>query len=104
MAALWIPISGRFPVTEHGAGYGYTYLRTGFLTIMSCYLTPSNDIEQFKTKVGSIEERVHAIGGRFIVAGDFNAKAVEWGSRKVHSGHGSKIGSYGDKYLQYSNF
>ena len=44
---------------------------------MSCYLTPSDDIEQFKTKVGFTEDIVLAIGGRFIVIGDFNAKAIE---------------------------
>lgn len=84
-AALWIPRSGRFAVTEHGSGSGYTYLRTGFLTVMSCYLTPSDDIEQFKTKVGFIEDRVLAIGGPFIVAGDFNAKAIEWGDRTTNT-------------------
>ena len=47
---------------------------------MSCYLTPNDDIEQFKAKVGFIKDRVLAIRGWFIVAGDFNAKAVEGGS------------------------
>ena len=34
-AALWIFGSGRFSITEHGAGSGYIYLQTEFLTIMS---------------------------------------------------------------------
>ena len=79
------PSSSRFSVTEHGAGFGYTYLRTGLMTIMSSYLTPSDDIEQFKTKVGFIQDRVPAIGGWFVVAGDFNAKAVEWGGRTTNA-------------------
>ena len=46
--ALSIPGSGRFAVTEHGAYSGYPYISSNRIYI---YLTPSDDIEQFKTNV-----------------------------------------------------
>ncbi|XP_053964176.1 uncharacterized protein LOC128867102 [Anastrepha ludens] len=79
-AALWIPSGSAAAVTQHGAVRCYTYLQNKRFTMPSCYLTPSDSIEQFRTKLDLIEDKVREIGDPFIVAGDFNAKAVEWGA------------------------
>lgn len=76
-AAIWLP-GNKFVITQHGDGCGYTYVRIENFTLMSCYLTPSDTIEQFRMKLDAIEDKVHEIGGPFIVAGDFNARAIEW--------------------------
>ncbi|XP_053956335.1 uncharacterized protein LOC128861988 [Anastrepha ludens] len=57
-AALWVPSGSTVAVTQHQAG----------------------STEQFSTKLDLIEDTVREIGDPFIVAGDFNAKAVEWGA------------------------
>lgn len=79
-AALWLPNERGLAITQHGAGCGYAYVKTGNFTLMSCYLTPSDNLEQFKAKLDLIEDRVQELDGPFVVAGDFNARAVEWGS------------------------
>lgn len=84
-AAIWVPDSGSFVGAEHMAGCGYVCLRTGSLSLMSCYLTPSDSMDQFRMKLDLIEDRVHETGGPFIVAGDFNARAVEWGESTTNT-------------------
>ncbi|KAL7725205.1 hypothetical protein ACLKA6_018694 [Drosophila palustris] len=48
------------------------------------YLTPSDAIG-FETKLDSIEDCARGIGDPLVIAGDFNARAVEWGSNSTDS-------------------
>jgi len=49
-------------------------------SLISCYLTPNDPIAEFEAKLDSIEDCAREIGEPLVMAGDFNAKAVEWGS------------------------
>ena len=47
---------------------------------MSVYLTPSDPIEVFQAKLDNLEDAVLDMEGELLVAGDFNAKALEQGT------------------------
>ena len=78
-AAIWIPDPQSQPVAQHGSGKGYVWVRINDISIVSCYLTPNESIGDFQAKMDSLEDMLRDIGGELIVAGDFNAKALEWG-------------------------
>ncbi|KAH8375737.1 hypothetical protein KR093_008378, partial [Drosophila rubida] len=78
-AAIWLPNLNNFTVTRSGAGQGFVWAETKICTIMSCYLTPSDSINEFKTKLDAIEDQAQQLGGDLIIAGDFNSRAIEWG-------------------------
>ncbi|XP_054746791.1 uncharacterized protein LOC129251477 [Anastrepha obliqua] len=59
-------------------------MRSQCLTIISCYLTPSDSIADFQAKLDNIEDTARQISGHTIIAGDFNSKAMEWGSRTTN--------------------
>ena len=46
---------------------------------MSCYLTPIGPVQEYYTKLDDIEDFARDAGSNIIVAGDFNAKAIDWG-------------------------
>ena len=50
---------------------------TNDISIVSCYLTPNESIGDFQAKLDSLEDIIRDIGRELIVAGDFNAKALE---------------------------
>lgn len=79
-AAIWIPsksIAGK--VAGHGRGNGFVWVSIGGITFVSCYFTPNETIQEFIQKLDELEDKVRDIGGEMVVAGDFNAKAIEWG-------------------------
>ncbi|XP_051864135.1 uncharacterized protein LOC127566215 [Drosophila albomicans] len=78
-AAIWLPNINNFTVTRSGAGQGFVWAQTKICTIMSCYLTPSDSINEFKTKLDAIEDQAQQLGGDLIIAGDFNSRAIEPG-------------------------
>lgn len=45
---------------------------------MRVYLSPNKGIGVFRHKLSSIESAISDFKGEVIVAGDFNAKSVEW--------------------------
>lgn len=51
------------------------------MTYISCYLSPNEGIDAFRDKIETIEEESRRIGGETLMAGDFNAKALEWGMK-----------------------
>ncbi|XP_053960464.1 uncharacterized protein LOC128864736 [Anastrepha ludens] len=77
---LLVPSGSAVAVTQHGDGRCCTYIQNKRFTLLSCYLIPSDSIEQFRMKLDLIDDKVLEIGGPFIVAADFNAKAVELGA------------------------
>lgn len=84
-AAIWIPTPRVNQIKGHGKGNCFVWVQLQDITIMSCYLTPSDTIDIFETKLYDIEDKIRDIAGRIIVAGDFNSQAVEWGMRTTNS-------------------
>lgn len=66
------------PVETHGAGEGYVWVKSGKITFLSYYLTPRETIKDFQAKLAKIEEMVPGTEEDIVIAGDFNAKALEW--------------------------
>lgn len=78
--AVWT--AGRYPVQEvvYCADEGFVVVKINGIFICSCYAPPRWTIEQFNQMLDRITEEL--IGRRpVVIAGDFNAWAVEWGSR-----------------------
>lgn len=84
-AAIWIPTTSRVRPKSHGKGNCFVWVQFEDITIISCYLTPSDCIEDFERKLNEIEDKIINIGGNFIVAGDFNSRAIEWGMTSTNS-------------------
>lgn len=78
-AAIWVPDATKVRVENHGCGSGFVWVRIGEVLLVSCYLTPNESIGEFTEKLTSLEDTVQSLEGAAIVAGDFNAKALEWG-------------------------
>lgn len=89
-AAIWIPNKRSVQPTNHGKGNGFVWVQLEDVTLVSCYLTPSDHIDEFQRKLDAIEDNTRDIGGHFIVAGDLNSRAVEWGMQTTNS-RGRKI-------------
>lgn len=78
-AAIWIRDPSKVIVTEHGSGKGYVWVRSNKITFFSCYFTPNEPIQAYRDKLDDLEDKIRGLEGRVVVAGDFNAKGVEWG-------------------------
>ncbi|XP_076549052.1 uncharacterized protein LOC143306153 [Osmia lignaria lignaria] len=78
-AAIWIPDPRRFTVERRGTGRGFVWVGSGDVTYVSCYFTLNERIGDFQEKLDGLEDAVRDMSCEVIVAGDFNAKAVEWG-------------------------
>lgn len=78
-AAIWIPNAGKVQVKKHGAGRGFVWVRCGVVTYFSCYFTPNEGITDFQAKLDALEDEVLKVADRMVIAGDFNARALEWG-------------------------
>lgn len=89
-AAIWLPCCRQYDIKNSGKGNGYAWLQIDTLTIISCYLTPSDTIELFQQKLNEIEDFSRTICEDIIIAGDFNSRAVEWGM-KTSDSRGRKI-------------
>lgn len=84
-AAIWIPTTCGKEPKGYGKGNCFAWVQFEDFTIMSCYLTPSDSISDFEKKLDDIEDAIMDIGGHFIVAGDFNSRAAEWGMPYTNS-------------------
>lgn len=63
-----------------GAGYSWLSIENG-PTFYSCYFSPNRTNEEFECYLDELDVSLRDRGvSRAIVTGDFNAKAVEWGS------------------------
>ena len=52
---------------------------------VSVYLTPSQSISEYQTGLEGLEDAVRDIQGELVIAGDFNAKAPDWGEAQSDS-------------------
>lgn len=65
-----------------GSGNGFAWLSFRELTVFSCYFRPSATLQEYTHSLGDLEASIRARGNASIVlAGDFNAWNIEWGSR-----------------------
>ena len=55
------------------------WVRSKTIIYVSCYLRPSGRIQDCYTKLEDIEDFAREASSNIIVAGEFNAKAVDWG-------------------------
>lgn len=78
-AAIWIVNPRKVLVQEKGSGRGFVWIKTNGVTFISVYLTPNESRQDFLSKVNSLEDAVRDMTGDIVIAGDFNASAVEWG-------------------------
>ncbi|GJQ69586.1 hypothetical protein Trydic_g6680 [Trypoxylus dichotomus] len=75
---LEVTSSRNIRVEGHGSEEGFVWVRCEAMTFFSCYLTPNESIQQFRTKVDALEDAIFNTQGEVIVGVDFNAKAIEW--------------------------
>lgn len=78
-SAIWIPNISKTPVDTFGAGASFVWVLSTQVTYVSCYFTPSDSIQEFQDKLDELEDFLLERHGQYIVAGDFNSKAQEWG-------------------------
>lgn len=76
-AAIWIPYP--IPVESHGAEEGFVWVKIRSVIYVSCYFTPNEPMDDFRAKIDILEDKVREINGALVIAGDFNARALEWG-------------------------
>lgn len=75
--------NGDIKLWDSGSGPGYVWIKTTYLTMYMCYLSPNVTIEEYETSLQRLWFQVneHRNDG-LIIAGDFNAKSGEWGAPK----------------------
>ncbi|XP_070067076.1 uncharacterized protein [Drosophila virilis] len=79
-AAIW---SLKSPVQEvRAANDGFLRAKINGITVYSCYAPPSRELRQFQTMQEEISEYARD-RAPLVIAGDFNAWAVEWGSKET---------------------
>ena len=88
--AIWVVNSRKVLVQEKGFGRGFVRIKINGVTYISVYLTPNELKKDFLSKINSLKDTVRHITGEIVIAGDFNASAVEWGMPKTDA-RGDKI-------------
>ncbi|XP_043271190.1 uncharacterized protein [Venturia canescens] len=77
--AIWVRGAPQSRVSDRGVGDDFVWARVGTVTYVSVYLTPNCAAAEFERKVALLEDSIRNLPGDVIVAGDFNARAIEWG-------------------------
>ncbi|XP_053989839.1 uncharacterized protein LOC128882284, partial [Hylaeus volcanicus] len=75
-SAVWITDPRRVRIR---AAAGHVWVTSGVLTYVCCYLSPNDSISEFRGKLDVLEDTLRDKSGGLVVAGDFNARACEWG-------------------------
>ena len=83
-AGLWAADT-RNVVAKHGFGDGYVWATCRGITFVSCYFSPNDSMQEFREKLDSLEDMLRVVETRVVVAGDFNARALEWGMPRQNS-------------------
>jgi len=67
---------------SQGSGNGFAWMSFRNLTVFSCYFRPGISLQEFALLLGDLEAAIRGRGAsELLVAGDFNAWSVKWGSR-----------------------
>lgn len=78
-AAIGI-LSNNITLGNSGGGNGYVWLEIGELVVYSCYISPNCNLQDCETWIVELADNIKRHNKQSLVAGDFNAKAPEWGS------------------------
>lgn len=83
-AILWRKATVVLPINKVEAGQGFVIAKWGNTFVVSVYMSPRLNIEEVEDRLDRIARFVATFGARFpvIIAGDFNAHAELWGSRR----------------------
>ena len=81
---LWLRGRARSQITNQGKGADYVWAKVGDVTYVNVYLTPNCSTAEFEQKVEALEDVLRNITGNVILAGDVNARAIEWGMTKTN--------------------
>ena len=84
-AAIWVLNPTKVPIMASGSEDGCVWVKSEKLTLVSCYFTPNEPIADFQAKLDTLEDVIQNTEGRVVVAGDFNARALEWGMPHLDS-------------------
>ena len=68
----------------------FIWLEVAGIRLYSCYLPPSDLIEEFERSLDAIIANSSTSTLPVLIGGDFNAWAIEWGSKKTNS-HGHEL-------------
>ncbi|XP_043472417.1 uncharacterized protein LOC122505061 [Leptopilina heterotoma] len=82
-AAIWILNRKEFRVKNHGSEDGFVWVNNEEITFVSCYFTPNESLGSFLDKLNCLEDFIRKKSGTFVIGGDFNAKAPDWGMKKL---------------------
>ncbi|XP_018782924.1 PREDICTED: uncharacterized protein LOC108965163 [Bactrocera latifrons] len=85
IAATWLPPWSSATTVSKGNGKGFVWAKCDRFTVISCYLMPSDSIQEFQEKLDNIEDTARTIEGQLIIAGDLNSRALEWGMPNTDS-------------------
>lgn len=84
-AAIWVPNSRTVRIEGNGAGEDYVWARVNGVTYMSVYLSPNCSADEYRRKLEALEDALTELPNEKIVAGDFNARATEWGMPQTNT-------------------
>ncbi|XP_011860135.1 PREDICTED: uncharacterized protein LOC105557496 [Vollenhovia emeryi] len=71
------------PWTKAKEGEGWVIVECGTLSIMGVYLRPSLSRAEVEERLDEMESELRGVlPGPILVAGDFNVKSADWGSRR----------------------
>lgn len=88
-AAVWVCGRYCFQETSSGTESGFVRAKINGIHVYSCYASPNAPIDEFRTFLDKLTNDArdrHPL----VIAGDFNAWAVEWGSRETN-GRGTAL-------------
>lgn len=83
-AAIWARRAARTQMSQSGAGEDYVWATVGAVTYVSVYLTPNCSVGEFERKIALLEDGLRDLPGDLILAGDLNARAIEWGMTETN--------------------
>lgn len=61
----------------------FVWIDVGGMRIYSCYFSPNDQNEEFARQLDELEESLRMARCELLIAGDFNCKSPEWGSRRL---------------------
>lgn len=77
--AIWVP-NTNILVKGHGRSRGLVWANVSDAIFVSCYFSPNANVAEFQNQLDDLEDIILTLGNsKIILAGDFNAKSVEWG-------------------------
>ncbi|XP_025261901.1 uncharacterized protein LOC112637121 [Camponotus floridanus] len=83
------------PLTLIGRGGGHVTAKWGEIVVVGVYFSPNRDLTQFREYLDRVASSIRRqLPGPVLVAGDLNAKSVDWGS-PVTDARGQELAEWG---------